>query len=101
MRTGTVRLYMAEADGATGPLGANSSGVETTMYETVVRPLKKERDFVETVQKAYLKYYIVTVLELQIILESEITAGKILSHCVINFLENFLNLSVCLFLIFL
>ena len=74
---GTVRLCMAEADGTTGPLGADSSGVETTRYGTVVRPLKRERDFVGMAQKEYLKYHIVAVLGLQIILESEITPGNI------------------------
>ena len=73
----TARLCMAEAGGATGPLGADSSGVETTRYETVVRPLKREKDFVEMAQKEYLKYHIVAVLGLQIILESEITPGNV------------------------
>ena len=68
---------MAEADGATGPLGADSSGVETTRYETVVRPLKRKKDFVEIAQKEYLKYHIIAILELQIILESGITQSNI------------------------
>ena len=46
------------------PLGADSSGVETTRYEAVTRPNKKERDFVETLQKQYLKYHIVAILDL-------------------------------------
>ena len=71
-----ARLCMAEAGGATGPLGADSSGVETTRYGTVVRPLKREKDFVETAQE-YLKYHIVAVLGIQIILESEITPGNV------------------------
>ena len=58
------------------PLGADSSGVETARYGTVVRPLKRERDFVEMAQE-YLKYHIVAVLGLQIILESKITPGNI------------------------
>ena len=73
----TARLCMAEAGGATGPLGADSSGVETTRYETVVRPLKREKDFVEMAQKEYLKYHIVAILGLQIILESEITPSNV------------------------
>ena len=73
----TARLCMAEADGATGPLGADSSGVETTRYETVVRPHKKDKDFVEIAQKEYLKYHIVAILGLQIILESDITPSNI------------------------
>ena len=62
---------------ATGPLGADSSGVETTRYEAVTRPIKRERDFVETAQKTYLKYHITAILGLQIILESEITVGNV------------------------
>ena len=73
----TARLCMAEVAGATGPLGADSSGVETTRYETVVRPLKRKRDFVEMARKEYLKYHITAVLGLQIILESEITSGSV------------------------
>ena len=73
----TAKLCMAEADGATGPLGADSSGVETTRYETIMRPLKREKDFVEMAQKEYLKYHIVAVLGLQIILESEITPSNV------------------------
>ena len=73
----TAKMCMTEAGGATCPLGADSSGVETTRYETVVRPLKRERDFVETAQKEYLKYHIVAVLGLQIILESEITPSNV------------------------
>lgn len=73
----TAKLCMAAAGPATGPLGADSSGVETTRYETVVRPLKRERDFVEMAQKEYLKYHITAILGLQIILESEITPGNV------------------------
>ena len=50
--------------------------METARYGTVVRPLKRERDFVEMAQE-YLKYHIVAVLGLQIILESKITPGNI------------------------
>ena len=41
-----------------------------------MRPLKRERNFVEMAQE-YLKYHIVAVLGLQIRLESEITPGNI------------------------
>ena len=44
----TAKMCMTQEGGATGPLGADSSGVETTRYETVVRPLKRERALVET-----------------------------------------------------
>lgn len=63
-------MCMAEAGGATNPLGADSSEVETIRYETVVWSLKRKKSFMEMVQE-YLKYYIVGVLGLQIILESE------------------------------
>ena len=73
----TARLCMDEAAGTTGPLGADSSGVETARYETITRPLKSERDFVRMAQKEYLKYHITAVLGLQIILESEITSSRV------------------------
>ena len=73
----TAGLCMAEAAGATGPLGADSSGVETARYETVVRSLKRERDFVEMARKEYLKYHTTAVPGLQIILESETTSGSV------------------------
>ena len=72
----TAKLCMSEADGATGPLGADSSGVETARYATVMRPLKREKNFVKMAQE-YLKYHIVAVLGLQIILESEITPSNV------------------------
>ena len=58
----TARRCIIAAGRTTGPLGADSSGVETTRYEAVTRPNKKERDFVETLQKQYLKYHIVAIL---------------------------------------
>ena len=75
--TKTATLCMDEAGSATGPLGADSSGVETTRYETVTRLLKREKNFVEMARKTYLKYHITAVLGLQIILESEITASSV------------------------
>ena len=36
----TARLCLKEANGASGSLGADSSGVETTRYEDVQRPNK-------------------------------------------------------------
>ena len=75
--TKTATPCMDEAGSATGPLGADSGGVETTRYETVTRPLKREKNFVEMARKTYLKYHIIAVLGLQIILESEITASSV------------------------
>ena len=73
----TSKLCIDEAAGATGPLGADSSGVETTRHEIVVRPLKSEKDFVEMERKKYLKYHITAILGLQIILESDITPSNV------------------------
>ena len=75
--TKTATLCMDEAGSVTGPLGADSSGVETIRYDTVTRPFKREKNFVEMARKTYLKYHIIAVLGLQIILESEITASSI------------------------
>ena len=73
----TARRCIIAAGRATGPLGADSNGVETTRYEAVTRPNKKERDFVETLQKQYLKYHIVAILGLQIILTAFTTASNV------------------------
>ena len=73
----TARLCMKEAAWTVGSVGADSSAVETTRYETVTRPDKKARDFGETSRKLYLKYHIVAILGLQIILESEITSSNV------------------------
>ena len=74
---GTARRCIIAAGQATGPLGADSSGVETTGYEAVTRPNKKERDFVETLQKQCLKYRITAILGLQIILTAFTTASSV------------------------
>ena len=73
----TTRRCIKEVSKATGPLGADSSGVETTRYEDVERPNRKERDFVETRQKTYWKYYITTILGLQIVLAAFTTPSNI------------------------
>ena len=49
--TKTATPRMDEAGSATGPLGADSSGVETTRFETVTRPIKREKNFVEMARK--------------------------------------------------
>ena len=46
-------------------------------YETVTRPSRKERDFVEICQKTYLKYHITAILGLQIVLGSAITPSNV------------------------
>ena len=73
----TGRRCIAEAAGATGPLGADSSGVETTRYENIEKPYKKERDFVEMRQKTYWKYHITAILGLQIVLATFTTPGNV------------------------
>lgn len=77
MPAGTAGPCMAGADGAAGPPGADSSGAETAGYGTVVRPLKKEGDFVETAQKAYLKHRTVAVPGLRVMPESETAPGNV------------------------
>ena len=73
----TARRCIIAAGQATGPLGADSSGAETTGYEAVTRPNKKEMDFVETLQKQCLKYHITAILGLQIILTAFTTASSV------------------------
>ena len=73
----TVRRCLAEADGADAPLGADSSGAETTRYEDAERPDKDARDFTEKPQKVYLEYHITAILGLQIILTMMATPGKL------------------------
>ena len=76
-----ARRCIEAAGGATGPLGADSSGVETTRYEIVVKPVEKpaekEVDFVQTRQKIYWKYHITAVLGLQIVLSAVSTPGNV------------------------
>ena len=64
----TARRCIDEANEATGPLGIDSSAVETTRYEAIVKPNVNERDFVEQSQRTYWKYHITAILGLQIIL---------------------------------
>ena len=73
----TARRCLGEARKATGPLGADSSGVETTRYADVERPDRKKRDFVETSQKIYWKYHITAILGLQIVLAAFTTPGSV------------------------
>ena len=73
----TARRCIKEVSKATGPLGADSSGAETTRYEDVERPDRKRRDLVETRQKTYWKYHITAILGLQIILASFTTPGNV------------------------
>ena len=73
----TARRCIIAAGQATGPLGADSSGVETTRYEAATRPNKKEVDFVETLQKQCPKYHITAILGLQIISTAFTTASNV------------------------
>ena len=73
----TARRCIGEAGGATRPLGADSSEVETTRYETVKRPSRKERGFVETRKKIYWKYHVAAVLGLQVVLSALGTPGNV------------------------
>ena len=73
----TARLCLAEVGGADAPLGADSSGTETTRYEQAERPDRDARGFVEKPQKIYWKYHITAVLGLQIILTAMATPGNV------------------------
>ena len=73
----TARRCIGGAGGAIGPLGADSNGVETTRYETVERPSRKECDFVETRKRIYWKYHVVAVLGLQVVLAAFGTPGNV------------------------
>ena len=73
----TARLCLKEVGDATGPLAADSSGMETTRYGMAGRPNKKKRDFVMTRQKIYWKYHIAAILGLYIILAAVGTPGSV------------------------
>ena len=73
----TARRRIKEVSKATGPLGVDSSGAETTRYEDVERPDRKRRDLVETRQKTYRKCHITAILGLQIILAAFTTPGNV------------------------
>ncbi|MYC79952.1 MAG: hypothetical protein F4W68_05610 [Cenarchaeum sp. SB0661_bin_35] len=73
----TTRRCLTEAGEATAPLGVDSSGVETSRYEEVERPSKKEQDFVQTRQKEYLQYRMAAILGLQIVLSAVGTLGYV------------------------
>ena len=73
----TARRCIDEANEATGPLGIDSSAVETTRYEAIVKPNVNERDFVEQSQRTYWKYHITAILGLQIILSAITTPSNV------------------------
>ena len=73
----TARLCLEGVRDVTGPLAVDGSGMETTRYEAVERPNKKERDFVVTRQMIYWKYHIAAILGLQIILVAVGTPGSV------------------------
>ena len=72
-----ARRCLAEAGGATAPLGADSGVVETTRYEGVERLDMDARGFIMKPQKVYWKYHIMAVLRLQIMLAVMATSGNI------------------------
>ena len=79
----TARRCIKEVSKATGPLGVDSSGAETTRYEDVERPDRKKRDFVETRQKTYWKYHIMAILGLQIVLAALAALGRFTTQSVV------------------
>ena len=76
-----ARRCIEAAGGATGPLGAEGSGVETARYEIVTKPAEKpaekEVDFTQTRQKIYWKYHVTAILGLQIVLSAVSTPGNV------------------------
>ena len=73
----TARRCLDAAGGATGPLAVDSSGVETTRYETVVKQDEEEHAHVEIRQKVYWKYHITAITGLQIVLSALATPGNV------------------------
>jgi hypothetical protein len=51
--------------------------IQTDRYETVIRPSKKERKFVEVRGLIYLKYHIIAILDYLIILKARITTYRV------------------------
>jgi hypothetical protein len=72
----TAYLCIKEASWQNGTLGADSSGVETDRYETVIRPNKKKGCFENVRKRIYLKYHIVAILDYLIILRAKITSER-------------------------
>ena len=73
----TAHRCIDKAGGVAGPLGADSSAVETTRYADVEKPDANECDFIEKIQRIYWKYHITAILGLQIILAAFSTPGNV------------------------
>jgi len=73
----TARRCIRAADGASGPLAADSSGVETTRYKNVEKEDKATGKTIQTRQKEYWKYHITAIVGLQIVLSAVSTPGNI------------------------
>ena len=73
----TAHRCLDVTGGATGPLAVDSSGVETTRYETVVKQDEEEHAHVEIRQKVYWKYHVTAITGLQIVLSAFATPGNI------------------------
>jgi hypothetical protein len=72
----TAYLCIKETSWKKGVLGADSSGVETDRYETVMRPNKKKGCFEEVRRRIFLKYHVVAILDYLVILRAKITSER-------------------------
>ena len=68
---------MGEAGSATASWGPTAVAWRPPGTRPSQGPSKGRRNFVEVARKTYLKYHITAVLDLRIILESEITASSV------------------------
>ena len=69
-------MCMQESNWKKGILAADSTGVETDIYDKKVRPIKSEKRFEKVRVKRFLKWHIVAVLDHLIILASTITSSS-------------------------
>lgn len=72
----TAMICIRESKWEKGMFGADSTGVETDVYDKKVRPNKKEKKFEKTRVKRFLKWHIVAILDYLIILTCNITSSR-------------------------
>lgn len=58
-----------------GLVAADGTGVDTDRYESIVRPLKRKREFGEVREVISLKLHVIAVLDLLVILRARVTEG--------------------------
>ncbi len=72
----TALMCMQESNWKKGMLAADSTGVETDIYDEKIRPVKKEKKFEKVRVKRFLKWHILAVLDCMVILATRITSGN-------------------------